>query len=144
MAEGEDHPRLGMILVAGPSCGGKTTFVRQRAMPEDAVLDFGDILEELGDFRYAASPETKAKARLLWTERLPFSDWVIWSAARREDRGRFRAQFEAQVYVVLAPLFICLDRARQERPPGWEAVVTEWFGAFEPSRSGQEEMVWTG
>lgn len=133
-----------MILVAGPSCGGKTTFVRQRARKGDAVLDFGDLLEELGDFRYAASAETKEKARLLWRERLPFADWVIWSAARRSDRGRFRSQYDARVYVVLAPLPVLLERAARERPAGWDRVVLDWWAEYEPSSSGQEETVWTG
>ena len=129
-------------LVAGPPCGGKTTFVKVRALPHESVLDFDDIVERLTGDRYAEqAPKVLAEARRQWKAALPAADWVVWTAPRRVDRGRFRSQFNAQVYVVMAPLGVCLERAKRERPPPWEDLIRRWFADWEPSRSGQETIV---
>jgi predicted kinase len=131
-----------MILVAGPPCGGKTTYVRNRALPEDKTLDYDDIVESLGKPRYEAGPEIAKQARRIWVASLPMADWVIWTAPRRRDRGRFRAQFGAEVVVVMASLTECLERA-ETRPPAWADHIHRWFAMWEPSRSGQETIIRT-
>jgi predicted kinase len=123
-------------LVSGPPCGGKTTFARSRS---DSVLDYDDLVEELGGDRYGKSPEAYAA----WLARLPLHEWVVWTAPRRKDRGRFRSQWNARVVVVLASLEVCHSRAEKERPPAWHALIDEWFAAFEPSTSGRELIVRT-
>jgi len=129
-------------LVAGPPCAGKTTYVRSHADTNDRIVDFDDIVEGLTGVRYGPhSPETIQEARRLWVQALPDADWVIWTAPRRADRGRFRSQHTAEVVVVVAPLETCLRRAAENRPPSWPALIYEWFRAWEPSRSGAETIV---
>jgi len=135
-----NRPRF---LVAGPPCGGKTTYVRDIARPGETILDFDDITEVLGGERYGADFDTIKKAHSLWGNRLLDSDWVIWCAPRRTDRGRFRSQFSVGVIVVLAAESVCLERAAAERPPSWQRAIREWFALWEPSRSGRELIVRT-
>ncbi len=130
-----------MILVAGPPCAGKTTFVRMRASTSANVLDFDDIVEQLGYPRYGAPGSARARARGIWSAQLPLADWVIWTAPRRADRGRLRGQFGAHVIVLLTPLEECLRRAGRERPPSWQWAIKRWFVDFQPSRSSDEEII---
>lgn len=130
-----------MILVAGPPCGGKTTYVSQHAAPTDVVLDFDDIVEQLCGDRHTRDRQIVEQARAEWARRIPLADWVIWTAPRRAQRGRFREQHHAQVIVVKASLDECLRRAAQARPPEWQTMVRHWFSDWEPSRSGREQII---
>lgn len=133
------------VLVAGPPCGGKTTYARLHAPAAATVLDFDDIVETLTGDRYAPrTPTVLAEARRRFHAAIPHSDWVIWTAPRRAQRGRFRTQHHARVVVVTAPLEVCLTRAAKHRPPEWQAAIHEWFRHWEPSRSGNETIVTTG
>jgi predicted kinase len=134
-----DMPRF---LVAGPPCGGKTTFVAEHAAADQSIVDFDDIVEGLGQPRYEADPEIAEQARRIWVASVPQADWVIWTAPRRRERGRFRSQYQAQVIVVMASMAECLKRA-EDRPPIWREHIRAWFAAWEPSRSGSELIVRT-
>lgn len=129
-----------MILIAGPPCGGKSTYARKHAKAGQAILDFDDIVEEISGDRYNRSPDVVAAARKEWGLRLPSSDWVIWSAPRQRDRGNFRNQFDATVLVVWATEGECLLRAAA-RPPSWQPAIRRWFMQWEPSRSGREQLI---
>jgi predicted kinase len=132
-----------MILVAGPPCGGKTHYVAEHRSPNENVLDFDDIVEDLGKPRYEAGPDIIRQARVIWTASLPRADWVIWTAPTRQERGRFRSQFGARVIVVMASMQVCLERAETERPSTWQKHIREWFSAWAPSTSGMEVIVRT-
>lgn len=130
-----------MILVAGPPCGGKTTYVSENAGPTDVVLDFDDIIERITGDRYSRDTNAISQARTEWADRIPTADWVIWTAPHRAQRGRFRSQWSASVIVVTASLDECLRRATDARPPSWQAMVRRWFSDWEPSRSGREQII---
>ncbi len=127
-----------MILVAGPPCAGKTTYVRDRAAPGERIVDYDDIIEELGGQRYGA-PSPKAKG--IWLERVPTAHWLIWTAPLRWQRGMIRERYGAEVRVLLPTQAECLIRAAAERPPHWQDWVRAWYAAWEPSRSGREVIV---
>lgn len=130
-----------MILVAGPPCGGKSTCVAQHATPADVVLDFDDIIERITGDRHSRDATAIAQARTEWSARLPTADWVIWTAPRRAQRGRFRSQWHATILVVTATLEECLRRAAETRPASWTPLVHQWFTEWEPSRSGAEQII---
>lgn len=132
-----------MILVAGPPCGGKTTFVSGLRAPTDTVLDFDDIVEELTGNRYTLDVRVIDEARAQWVDRLALHpDWVIWTAPRRSQRGRFQGQWGcAAIVVVMASMEECLRRAAVSRPASWQTSIREWFASWEPSRSGRERIV---
>jgi predicted kinase len=135
-----------VILVAGPPCGGKTTYVRNHAKAEDVQIDFDSLVEEEGTGRYDQAPDVLRRARQRWRDALDAvtpeqTAWVIWSAPRRMDRGRFRAQYGAEVVVVMAPEALCMERAKAERPPIWQRYVRSWFREWAPSSTGRERLV---
>lgn len=133
-----------MILIAGPPCGGKSTYAGQHAAATDLVLDFDAIAERIAGQRYSRDPGVMAAARAEWHAKLPDADWVIWNAPRRAQRGRFRSQWGASVLVVTASREECLRRAADARPPSWQQLVRQWFAAWEPSQSGREQIITTG
>ncbi len=130
-----------MILVAGPPCGGKSTYATEHAAPGDLVLDFDDIVERITGDRYSRDADALMRAQTEYHERVPTADWVIWTAPRRQQRGRFRSQHNAAVIVVTATLDECLRRATEHRPPLWQAMVCRWFNEWEPSSTGREQIV---
>ena len=132
-----------MILVAGPPCGGKTTYVREHMRPGQRVVDWDDIIEELGGTRYEPTPGVVARAHHVWRDRIPGADWMVWLAPKRATRGSFRQRYNARVVVVMAPMAICLERAAKERPPIWQANILQWFSEWTPSSSGRETIVMT-
>lgn len=142
---------MSVVLVAGPPCSGKSTYVRDHAGPDDAVIEFERYVETAsptGD-RYDVSPAVRAEAARRWHAEIkdvadaPGRTWVIWAAPRRADRGRFRAQFNAEVIVMMASPATCMERVRQQRPPAWAGYVRRWFEDFEPSKSGRETIIRT-
>ncbi|MBF4194657.1 hypothetical protein [Mycolicibacterium phlei] len=126
-----------MILVAGPPCGGKSTFVSKNAGTSDKVLDFDDLVEQICGDRHSREPDVVSEAMTRWKAELPTADWVIHNAPRRRQRGRYRSQYGAQVIVVTASKGVCLERARNERPEAWIGWVHDWFAQWEPSRTGE-------
>ena len=131
-----------MILVAGPPCGGKTTYVQQHALATDTILDFDDIVERLTGDRYTRTPATIAAARAEWKRCLPDADWVIYSAPRSSQRASLRKQYGANAIVVTASIDECLRRARASRPASWQELIRQWFADWQPSAN--DHLVDTG
>lgn len=136
-------PGLTLTLVAGPPCGGKNTYIRARADPDDLVIDYDALAVAL-----QVSGETHGhvevhkpfvwEARDAVLERLRLGGhgvrraWLIASAPKRKDRERFRNRYGARVVVVHSPEDVCLRRAMGERPGDWHAYVRNWFRDYEP------------
>lgn len=129
-------------LVAGPPCGGKSTYVAEHASPGQTVVDFDAIVEELGYERYLAPHHAQAKAYELWLQRADRAEWLVWTAPKRWQRGRYRGKGGRSI-VVLATEQECLRRAAESRPEPWQALIRQWFRDYEPSRSGGDTVVWT-
>lgn len=96
------------------------------------VLDYDDLVVELGGDRYAATPEIADMAGRLWVARIPRVSWVVWSGPTVAQRARFVREHHAMVFVVTAAMDVCIERARVERPPGWEHRVRDWFARWQP------------
>lgn len=120
-----------MILVAGPPCGGKTTYVAENANERERIVDFDDIVEAMTGDRYARSPVIVEQARAEWRRQLPGADWVIFAAPRRSQRRGFQRQFGAEVIIVAAGMDECLRRAEANRPPEWQNLIRGWFADCE-------------
>jgi hypothetical protein len=116
-----------LILVAGPPCGGKTTYVAENADKSDRIVDFDDIVESMTGSRYTRTPAVVEHARAEWRRQLPGADWVIFAAPRRSQRASFRREFDAEVIIVAAGMDECLRRAEVARPPEWQNLIRGWF-----------------
>lgn len=130
------------VLVAGPPCSGKTTYVANHRQPDDLVLDFDMIARELGSpvlwlhphpYRDQAEQVMRARLRGLPGSG-PHTAWVIRSAAAAKIRAIAARKIHAAACLVINPGYeICLDRARADgRPAGTEAEIRRWFAAYSP------------
>lgn len=139
-----------MTLVAGPPCGGKSTFVRDHAEPGDLIVDWDLLLMAItpgghhmdpGPLRpYLAAARDAILARL---RTCPWQRaWIINSAPSRTRRESYRTQYGAGSVVVMAPREVCLTRARTQRPGRWTLYIDRWFERYEADPS--DEVIYTG
>lgn len=136
-----------VTLVSGPPCGGKTTYVRANARPEDEVIDYDVFVEQLSGDRYSNDPDVRAQALDLWKRAVDSpptrNRWVIWASPSRKQRAIFRRTHGATVVLVIADHEVCRARAESERPGHWVDAVDHWFATWEPSTSSPEMIVRT-
>jgi len=130
-----------LTVVTGPPCGGKTTYVRDHAGPDDVVIDYDDICEALGAERYRATPKIKAKAQDLFVRKVDAarrrSDldvWIVWADPPAWRLSQLRKD-GAEVVLVSAPMAVCLERAAAERPATWGDAIRQWFRHHPENRS---------
>lgn len=136
-------PGLSVTLIAGPPCGGKSTYLRTHAGPNDLVVDYDAIAVAL-QASGTTHQQIDVHKHFIWEardavlERLALGNhgvraaWVIASAPKRKERDRYRRRYGAQVVVVTAPEEVCLRRAMSERPDDWYGHVRGWFDKYEP------------
>lgn len=107
-----------VILVCGPPCAGKTTYVEQHAQPGDRVLD-ADVLGEHAMGRALDEVASMTEGRA----------WVIRCCPGAGARGALAAQLQADRVVLLLPDTKELHARTKRRPkPGaaWMAV-RQWL-----------------
>lgn len=136
-------PGLTVTLIAGPPCGGKSTYLLKHAAPGDLVVDY-DALAVALQPAGTSHGHVEAHKYFIWEardavlERLRLGShgvrnaWVIASAPKRKDRERYRHRYGARVVVVMSPEEVCLRRAMGERPDDWYAHARGWFDSYEP------------
>jgi predicted kinase len=132
-----------LTLVAGPPCGGKNTYIRERAGLSDLVVDYDALAVALqvsgvSHGHVDAHKPLVCEARDAVLERLRLGGhgirqaWLIASAPKRKDRQRYRQRYGAQVVVVVSPEDVCLRRGMGQRPREWFGYVQNWFRDYEP------------
>ncbi|WP_052684692.1 hypothetical protein [Lentzea aerocolonigenes] len=129
-----------VVIVTGPPCAGKSTFVAARAAPGDLVLDFDRLAVELGSpHPYDHPPAIRTAARTEIERRLSAAEsgrvWVIRSAPHLNDRAALATRLGASRVVVLAvPAEIAKHRAHADARPAWTAhAIDRWWSAYRPS-----------
>lgn len=133
-----------VVLVCGPPCGGKSTYVAEHAEPGDIVLDQDVIARELGSRRdWLHSGPVAKRAQLVMRHRIDDvarmhsgTAWVIRTMASAIRRRRLAQRLHAdEVIVVAPPQSVVLARAAERPSPQRTAsLVRGWYtsSAFNP------------
>ena len=108
-----------VILVAGPPCAGKTTYVQQHAQPGDWILD----QDELGQRKMA-----DYLARIRTGVPSLATAWVIRCAPGQAARDQLAHELRAIEVVLLQPtLDELIHRAKaRPNPAGTIKAIREW------------------
>lgn len=127
------------VLVWGPPCAGKNTYVAQHRSPGDLVVDFDAMIAALGGDGDHDQPgvlkpfafdciDTVLK-RLGSGNHVVGRAWVISSAPTRVDRDPYRA---GKLVGLVPDIEVCKARAERERPAAWLEYIDNWFAKYEP------------
>jgi len=132
-----------LVLVVGPPGAGKSTWVRDRAGPDDVVVDYDVIAEALGQrVSHSPVPSDAAKAArgavLNKLRRGEIDAPRAWIVSANPDAERL---FPFHEVVVVDPgRDVVLSRVRSAgRPAEWVGLVEDWYrrrvsGPVGPSR----------
>lgn len=126
-----------VVLVTGPPCAGKTTWVRAHAGPDDLVLDRDAITHPHPEREFRRSVDRIVRSTI-------GAAWVVRSVPRRADREALAARLRADRVVLLLPdLDALLDRAKHRPNPTREiSAVRTWLSRYEPSPGDEVLTSW--
>lgn len=136
-----------VVLVCGPPCSGKTTWVQHHAASGDLVVDHDAVAQRLGSTRHHNhDAQLRQQAEQHVAQLLHHvatmehgTAWVIRTAPRAGHRARLARYLRADRVVVLAPPLPELLARAQARPAKAEArrAIRSWVSRYEP-RDGED------
>lgn len=125
-------------IVCGPPCVGKSTYVREHAGPDDIIIDWDEIVTDLGfpPRQHFVAPGLTEVISNEWRRRLalavaqPGVVWIIRSKPARETEP-LAVSLDANLIELTAPLDVLLARAA-ERPhaEAHRRLITSWHNKY--------------
>ena len=126
-----------LYVITGPPCGGKSTYVRERARPGDFVVDLDRLAlaitsEDTPHHEYPAHIRTAAiqlrkqavVMAIMWAKR--GDSYVIHAKPPARARSQYR-QAHAVMVELEAPFDVLRARAKAERPPHIWSTLARWW-----------------
>ena len=116
--------KVPVIIVCGPPASGKSTYVAEKAGPNDLVIDLDQIIRRLSRGRertqvarfYLSDALKKRDAMLRSLQHDPSCDraWFIVCAPTRRERDDWAAKLNATVVVLDTDPQTCIERIKQD------------------------------
>lgn len=144
---GDDLETASIVVVTGPPCSGKSTYVREHRRPEDLVVDTDAIAHALGyptsQITWTLEHAARDAARVA---RIALLDWVlagpldadVWIVETDPAPVLVgRLERVGATFVDLDPgLDVCLARAAaRPDPTGTAEQIRQWYGVGEQQRT---------
>lgn len=132
-----------VVLVAGPPCAGKTTWVKNNSQPTDLILDHDLIAASLGSRRrWHHDPHLAAQAQQVYQTNLiriakaqHGHAWIVRCLPDWRERQALAAYLNAEVMLIDPGLHECIRRARRDRRPrGTERAIRSWYAASQQAQ----------
>ena len=127
------------VVIWGPPCSGKSTYIRDRARPDDVVIDLDRIALALapeGTEHHAYGDHIRSLARrarlavldsaAAWGMQGAGTAWIIDSNADARARARWRST-GARIVKLDVDRATCLRRAGARRPEETRRRINAWF-----------------
>lgn len=136
---------MGLIVVTGPPAAGKTTWIQAHATPTDIVIDLDRIALALAGPGAPQWQHDETLLKVAHRARFAAIDeavrhlndvdvYLIHTQPSAKARGRYK-RLGARVVVVDPGRDVVMQRVRDMRHPGMEAVATRWYNQHTKSRA---------
>lgn len=135
------HNRFGaytrhIYIVYGSPCSGKTTFVNERALKDDLIIDIDRIYSAINNERsnrlydnvmsvYRCLIDMVKTRNGRWV-----NAFIIRGFPLKSERERLASQLDAELVYIDTDKRTCLQRA-YERAEGYDKFVLDWWEKFQ-------------
>lgn len=137
----EIHKRFGtytrhIYIVYGSPCSGKTTFVNERALKDDLIIDIDRIFEAINNGRSNRLYDNVMQVYRLLVDMVKTRNgkWVnafiIRGFPLKGERERLAAMLDAELVYIDTDEQTCLERA-YKRAPDYNKFVLDWWQKFQ-------------
>ncbi len=129
-------------IVCGSPCAGKSTYVRENAAPEDLIVDWDEIVTDLGyqprqhlvDGALLPIVSDEWRRRLAVALQHDGTVWIVRARPRREVEP-LATSLGADVIEVKAPLEVLLERATSRPfPEAHRSLILGWHNRYRRRR----------
>lgn len=140
-----------VYIVYGAPCAGKTTFVKENAMPEDIVVDIDRIWQMISiNDEYSKPASIKSavfdvRDKLYDIIKYRSGNWhnayIITGGAMQGDRDRLKQRVGADDLIFIDTSYMdCIKRVHlrdlsEEQKLNWFAYIDEWFAHYQPDEN---------
>ena len=137
----EIHKRFGaytrhIYIVYGSPCSGKTTFVNERALKDDLIIDIDRIFEAINNGRSNRLYDNVMQVYRLLIDMVKTRNgkwvnaYIIRGFPLKGERERLAAMLDAELVYIDTDEQTCLERA-YKRAPDYNKFVLDWWQKFQ-------------
>ena len=137
----EIHNRFGtytrhIYIVYGSPCSGKTTFVNERALKDDLIIDIDRIFEAINNGRSNRLYDNVMQVYRLLVDMVKTRNgkwvnaYIIRGFPLKGERERLAAMLDAELIYIDTDKETCLERA-YKRALDYDKFVLDWWQKFQ-------------